>query len=175
VDDGQRGLGNARWKLDPELSPDFHRRDDQPPNGGIYWKLGAPPLSGQHAPRLLPNGNVLLFDNGSHRLDNTFPFSRVLEINPATKEIVWKYQEKRVSDFFSPRLSNAQRLPNGNTLINEGHFGRFFEVTPEGSTVWEYINPYFGGLQGVPTNAVQRAYRYSAAEIAIAQSAGIRR
>jgi len=83
--------------------------------GAIYWKLGAPPLSGQHAPHLLSNGNVLLFDNGPHRLDHSFPFSRVLEIDPATKAIAWKYQEVRVSDFFSPRISNAQRLPNGNT------------------------------------------------------------
>jgi hypothetical protein len=92
--------------------------------GEIYWKLGAPPLSGQHAPTILANGHILLFDNGPHRLDQTFPFSRVLEIDPATKEIVWKYQETPVSNFFSPRISNAQRLPNGNTLINEGWFGR---------------------------------------------------
>ena len=42
--------------------------------GEIYWKLGAPPLSGQHAPTILPNGHILLFDNGPHRLDETFPF-----------------------------------------------------------------------------------------------------
>ena len=42
--------------------------------GAIYWKLGAPPLSGQHAPHILSNGNVLLFDNGPHRLDHSFPF-----------------------------------------------------------------------------------------------------
>jgi hypothetical protein len=141
--------------------------------GEIYWKLGAPPLSGQHAPTILPNGHILLFDNGPHRLDQTFPFSRVLEIDPATKEIVWKYQETPVSNFFSPRISNAQRLPNGNTLINEGWFGRFFEVTPEGAVVWEYVNPYFGGSlrPQEQTNQVFRAYRYTAAEIARAQAA----
>jgi hypothetical protein len=139
--------------------------------GAIYWKLGAPPLAGQHAPHILSNGNVLLFDNGPHRLDHSFPFSRVLEVDPATKAIVWKYQEARVSDFFSPRISNAQRLPNGNTFINEGWFGRFFEVTREGAVVWEYVNPYFGPRQHLMINAVQRAYRYSAADIARAQSA----
>ena len=139
--------------------------------GAIYWKLGAPPLSGQHAPHLLSNGNMLLFDNGPHRLDHSFPFSRVLEIDPATKAIVWSYHEVRVSDFFSPRISNAQRLPIGNTFINEGWFGRFFEVTREGSVVWEYVNPYFGSRQQLVINAVQRAYRYSAAEIARAKSA----
>jgi hypothetical protein len=141
------------------------------PTGAIYWKLGAPPLAGQHAPHILSNGNVLLFDNGPHRLDHSFPFSRVLEIDPPTKAIVWKYQEARVSDFFSPRISNAQRLPNGNTFINEGWFGRFFEVTREGAVVWEYVNPYFGPRQHLMINAVQRAYRYSAADIARAQSA----
>jgi hypothetical protein len=88
--------------------------------GNIIWKLGAPPLSGQHAPMPLLNGNLLLFDNGPHRLDHTMPFSRIIEVDLATKQIVWKYQEKRESDFFSPRISNAQRLPNGNTLICEG-------------------------------------------------------
>ena len=111
--------------------------------GQIIWKLGAPPLCGQHAPAPLPNGNLLLFDNGPHRLDHPLPFSRVIEIEPATKEIVWKYQEERVSDFFSPRISNAQRLPNGNTLICEGIFGRAFEVTTDGELVWEFVNPYF--------------------------------
>jgi hypothetical protein len=134
--------------------------------GAIYWKLSAPPLAGQHAPYLL-----LLFDNGPHRLDQSFPYSRVLEIDPATKEIVWKFQEAHVADFFSSRLSNAQRLPNGNTLINEGWFGRLFEVTSDGDLVWAYVNPYFSARQKLVVNAVQRAYRYSAEEIAKARAA----
>jgi len=139
--------------------------------GAIYWKLGAPPLAGQHAPYMLANGNVLLFDNGPHRLDQSFPHSRVIEIDPTNKVIVWKFQEPRVADFFSPRLSNAPRLPNGNTLINEGWFGRFFEVARDGEIVWEYVNPYFGLRQNFVVNAVQRAYRYGADEIAKARKA----
>jgi hypothetical protein len=139
--------------------------------GEIYWKLGAPPLSGQHAPYILANGHLLLFDNGPHRLDESLPFSRVLEIDPATKNIVWKFQEPIPSNFFSPRISNAQRLPNGNTLINEGSFGRFFEVTADGDIVWEYVNPYFAGPPKTQTNQVFRVYRYTAEEIARAQAA----
>ena len=138
--------------------------------GAIYWKLGAPPLSGQHAPYILSNGHILLFDNGPHRLDESFPFSRILEIDPTTKNIVWKYQESIPSNFFSPRISNAQRLPNGSTLINEGYFGRFFEVTADGDVVWEYVNPYFGGPPNA-RNSVFRIYRYTAEEIARAQTA----
>src|SRR5262245_3659616 len=145
--------------------------------GAVYWKLGSPPLSGQHAPVLLENGNVLLFDNGPHRLDESLPYSRILEVEPATKKIVWKYQEATVTGFYSPRVANAQRLPNGNTLICEGVFGRMFEVTGDGTVVWEYVNPYFG--QRTPStqkpetmvNQVFRAYRYSAAEIERAQRA----
>ena len=140
--------------------------------GKINWKLGAPPLCGQHAPTPLPNGNLLIFDNGPHRLDHSMPFSRVIEVEPATKQIVWTYQEKREPDFFSPRISNAQRLPNGSTLICEGDFGRIFEVTAAGEVVWEFVNPYFGGAPNAQNNRVFRAYRYSPGEIAKAKAIG---
>ena len=136
--------------------------------GEITWKLGAPPLAGQHAPTPLANGNILIFDNGPHRLDHTFPYSRVIEVNPTTNEIVWKYQEASLHNFYSPRISNAQRLPNGNTLINEGFCGRFFEVTSAGEVVWEYVNPYFGPASEPAksqTNNVFRVYRYTEEEI----------
>jgi hypothetical protein len=142
------------------------------PTGEVVWKLGSPPLSGQHAPTPLPNGHLLLFDNGPHRFDESLPYSRVLEIDVASQELVWTYQEKRLSDFFSPRISNAQRLPNGNTLINEGWFGRFFEVTGPGEVVWEYVNPYFTGPPEALVNQVFRAYRYSPPEIARARATG---
>jgi uncharacterized protein (UPF0248 family) len=146
-------------------------------SGKIIWKLGSPTVAGQHAPTLLGNGDVLIFDNGVHRLDDSMPYSRVIEINPVTNEIVWKYQDKPAWNFFSPRMGNAQRLPNGNTLITEASFGRLFEVTKEGEIVWEYVSPYFGKplFGGPPTsesNQVFRALRYSAEEIARAQGAG---
>jgi hypothetical protein len=140
--------------------------------GEIIWKLGAPPLSGQHAPMPLPNGNLLLFDNGPHRLDHTMTFSRIIEVDLATKQIVWKYQERREYEFYSPRISNARRLPNGNTLVCEGDFGRLFEVTFEGELVWEYVNPYFGAGPNGLNNRVFRAYRYSEEEITKAKATG---
>jgi hypothetical protein len=142
--------------------------------GKVVWRLGSPLLSGQHAPAPLPNGNILVFDNGCHRPDDILPFSRVLEVNPSTDEIVWKYQEAIPSNFFSPLISNAERLPNGNTLINEGWFGRFFEVTQDGEVVWEYVNPYFVPANEparAQDNSVFRVYRYTEKEIAKAQTA----
>ena len=49
--------------------------------------------------------------------------------------------------FFSSFVSNAQRLPNGNTLIDEGMDGRFFQITPDGDIVWKYLPPYLGDKQ----------------------------
>ena len=138
-------------------------------SGNISWKLGAPPLSYQHAPTPIVGGNVLILDNGPHRLDKSLPYSRVIEVNPATNEIVWSYQECPVSNFFTPRQGNAQRLPNGNTLICEAVFGRVFEVTTDGEVVWEYVNPVFGERPDGPTNNLFRAYRYSEDEIARAR------
>jgi hypothetical protein len=87
-------------------------------------------------------------------------------------KIVWEYREKRESDFFSPRMSNAQRLPNGNTLICEADFGRLFEVTTGRELVWEYVDPYFAGPSNAQNNRVFRAYRYSAEEIVRARATG---
>ena len=87
---------------------------------------------------------------------------------------MWKYEEGIPSNFFSPRISNAQRLPNGNTLVNDGWFGRFFEVTSDGEVVWEYVNPYFGPASEpakAQNNNVFRIYRYTEKEIARARAA----
>jgi hypothetical protein len=99
----------------------------------------------------------------------------VLEIDPVTKGIVWSYFDRPVFNFFSPYESSAQRLPNGNTFICEGVFGRLFEVTPKGEVVWEYVNPYFGetGLLG-ENNWVFRAFRYSPEDIARASGGRVR-
>lgn len=141
--------------------------------GRVTWKLGPPTLAQQHDPRPLPNGNLTIFDNGTHRQDNPWPFSRVIEVDPRTSGIVWEYRDQLPFSFFSPYISGAQRLPNGNTLICEGCVGRMFEVTAAGEVVWEYVSPHFGmsprfGLN----NFVFRAFRYSPAEIDRARRGG---
>lgn len=138
--------------------------------GNVIWELGSPPLAQQHDPRPLPNGNILIFDNGMHRRDHPAAFSRVIEVEPRTKEIVWQYTDPSLFEFFSPYISGAQRLANGNTLICEGCHGRIFEVTSGGETVWEYINPHFFHGHGAPglNNWVFRAFRYTKSEITAA-------
>ena len=137
--------------------------------GALDWKLGPPHINQQHDPQPLASGDILIFDNGTHRPDHPVPHSRVIEVNPTNNEIVWKYQEQNLYYFFSPYISGAQRLPNGNTLICEGNFGRLFEVTSEGQLAWEYVNPHFivppDSPNSAPSNSVFRAFRYTSDQV----------
>lgn len=148
--------------------------------GDIVWKAGPDFIEGtpehalgqfvgQHHAHIIPaglpgEGNVLVFDNGGQSGfggSGRFPrytrdYSRVIEFNPITFEMVWEYrQETGKNKFFSHFISSAQRLPNGNTLIDEGAKGRVFEVTRAKETVWEYIAP----KNDADRNDVYRAFR----------------
>jgi len=129
-------------------------------SGEYKWKLGPEVLAQQHDPSILPNGNILIFDNGPFRKSVGRTFSRVIEVDPNTDEIVWEYRDTPYFNFFSPHISGARRLPNGNTLITEGAFGRMFQVTPDYEVVWEYINPHFHEVGGSLLNHVFRSNHY---------------
>ncbi|OGS12776.1 MAG: hypothetical protein A2285_01615 [Elusimicrobia bacterium RIFOXYA12_FULL_57_11] len=121
------------------------------PSGKLVWAWGPGVVEKQHAPEMLANGNILLFDNGHSP-------SRVVEINPLSKRIVWEYPRGHAGELRSGSLSNAVRLPNGNTLICYGNPGRLVEVTMDGEVVWDYVSP-FGKLS--MGSGIYRAYRYS--------------
>lgn len=106
----------------------------------VVWTWGPGQLERQHSPTMLKNGNILIFDNGSRR-----KFSRVIELDPSSKRIVWKYVGDPPRSFYSVERGNAQRLANGDTLICEAEKGHVFEVTPDGEKVWEFWNPELSG------------------------------
>jgi len=103
----------------------------------IVWKCidGDVPnrIEGQHAPRMLSNGHILVFDNGRYR-----GWSRALEIDPSNNRISWEHRQE---GFFTLSQGYVQRLENDNTLITESEQGRAFEVTSDGEVVWEYYHP----------------------------------
>lgn len=97
-------------------------------------------------------GNIITFDNGLFpRQRDHSGQSMVIEINPVTKKLVWKYETVGYSNqkFFSKTTGGQQRLPNGNTFIVESTTGRLFQVKTQktaqnidgGEIVWEYIIP----------------------------------
>lgn len=102
----------------------------------VTWSWGPGELSFPHMPTMLPDGHLLIYDNGvdSER-------SRVLELDPEAGDIVWRYEGDPPATFFSKRRGSNQRLPNGNTLIAESEKGRVLEVDRDGGVVWEFWNP----------------------------------
>ena len=166
----EKATGDIVWKIGPYF-------DQTPELRKLGWIIG------QHHAHMIPRGlpgegNILIYDNGGwagyYAPNPGSPtgirgalrdYSRVLEIDPVTLEIVWQMTPKEAgylmpldaNRFYSPFISGMQRLPNGNTMITEGSHGRIFEVTPEHELVWEYVCPYWG--KALPMNMVYRSYR----------------
>jgi hypothetical protein len=103
----------------------------------VLWAWGGHELSGPHDAQVLENGNILVFDNGMERR-----WSRVIELDPLRRTVVWQYQTADPHDFFTMSKGANQRLPNGNTLITNSDHGHAFEVTRAGEVVWEFRCPY---------------------------------
>lgn len=150
-----RIMGDGNWLLSLRMTSTVLKLDRT--TGQVVWQWGSDTLSHQHDARELKNGNVLIFDNGVHR--RRMPgFARVVEVDPRTNEIVWQYTDKTILAFQSFMAGAAQRLENGNTFITEAASGRLFQVTHEGETVWEWVNPHLADSIFGPTPVVFRAY-----------------
>lgn len=147
--------GKVVWRLGPNLPLINPKTAQQLPRPVDQFV-------GQHDAHIIPAGlpgagNLLVFDNqGSAGYPSVtlglISGSRVLEIDPVKNEIVWQYSAADSKQpgwaFYSSFISSARRLPNGNTLIDEGMNGRFFQVTAKGENVWEYVSPYLGKAPG---------------------------
>jgi hypothetical protein len=98
-------------------------------------------FSFQHAPQLLPNGNMMLFDNGNRRdhivQTNETGVSKAIELQftgdpPTFAEIVWEWTLPE----YNSALGDADRLPGGNTLVTAGISGALYEVAPDTTVLW---------------------------------------
>ncbi len=130
--------------------------------------------------------DIMCFNNGVGRnystvdeitppVDSKGNYSLVTNAAYGPASLTWTYQATPPTALYGADISSAQRLPNGNTLINNGPLGTFIEVTATGTLVWEYINPvvltgiltWSGTIPDDPThpgeklNSVFRTYRYA--------------
>ena len=112
----------------------------------VNWQLGGArnqfrfvndPLggfSGQHSVRVLPNGHLLMLDNGTNHTPQT---SRVVEyaVNSAAKTatLVWQYNPQ--PPLFNSFTGSAQRIANGNTGVGWTQSGYVDEVSPSADLV----------------------------------------
>jgi hypothetical protein len=128
----------------------------------IEWRMGgdkstiavdsASAFQGQHTASLLPNGHLLVFDNGRDRMGNA-KNSRAEELvftSNGSAHSVWSFSPSATQ--YDPYVGSARRLENGNTLvffgIRDGFAGAVgpmaaYEVRPDGTVQWQLT--YSGG------------------------------
>jgi hypothetical protein len=101
------------------------------------------PFFGQHDPDFTENGYITVFDNYSDWKNKSFrekeKGSRIIRINPVTKETKIIYGWHKNQYFYTEFGGKHQQLPNQNMIITETDAGRIFEINPKGKVVWEWI------------------------------------
>jgi hypothetical protein len=130
-------------------------------------------------------GDITVFNNGIGRnystidqftppIDTAGNYAYTTGTAYLPKSLTWTYKANPPTALYGEDISGAQRLQNGNTLIDDGPHGNFLEVTGAGEVVWHYICPISntGALTqgdtlpndtvhaGEKMNAVFRIYRY---------------
>jgi len=134
-------LSNGNTLISPR---NFNFVVEVDPKGEVVRTCGEGIFSSQHDPEFLPNGNIiaaLQWRDKPHR---------AVEFDPKTGKIVWEYL---IPDRKNWPVRDANRLPNGNTLITGAK--EIVEVTPQGGIVWRLR------LQGVsftPQDAPGRGF-----------------
>jgi hypothetical protein len=131
--------------------------------GAILWKLGGTdgefvfvgdPLAGfscQHGARELPNGDIILFDDGDgHWPQQSRAVEYRLDMTARTATLVWSAEDSPA--LYSYVLGYAQRLTNGNTLVAYGTTLHVQEVDARGQVLWDLLDP-------TPAFGIYRAYR----------------
>ena len=101
-----------------------------------------------HFPNLLKGdnqGKLLVFSNGNGIGQSTvfeleLPLNYDLQANTNNElKVSWSFTDP---DLFSPKVSGAVPLPNGNILVTEGDFG-YWEITRDKEVVWKFNAPGF--------------------------------
>jgi hypothetical protein len=119
-----------------------------PGTGTIRWRLGGnnnefafvgDPLGGfsaQHSPKVLPDGNLLIYDNGTRHVPaESRAVEYALDTIARTATMIWEY--RHVPAIYTPFVGSVQRLENERTLIGWGTVGRATEAASDGGTTWE--------------------------------------
>jgi len=105
------------------------------------------PMQGGHDPDFQPDGTITVLDNrpgGPALAENGYlgqkGGSRIISINPRRLDYATRFVSNDKSKFYTAYRGKHQVLSNGNILITESDGGRVFEVTPDGTIVWSFVN-----------------------------------
>ncbi|HUQ19010.1 MAG TPA: aryl-sulfate sulfotransferase [Gemmatimonadaceae bacterium] len=116
--------------------------------GKVLWRIGGAkgdytfvgdPDNGfkkQHSPKILSNGNLLVYDNGTGKDDQeTRAVEYKLDHAAKTATMVWEY--RHTPAIYTPFVGCVDRLTTGDTWVAFALAGRIVEVSPDGAVVWE--------------------------------------
>jgi len=101
-------------------------------------------------------GHIMVFNNGYNRpgpkystIDEFAPpiddqGNYYLEPDSAywPENLSWSFVANPPTSMYSDVFGGAIRLMDGNTLICDGIPGKFLEVTPDNTVIWQFTNPY---------------------------------
>lgn len=114
--------------------------------GKVVWEYPVPLFdkkpAGGHGPESWGNSvfSAIRLDNGN-TLIGTGNGHSVIEVTPE-KSIVWHVKQQDLPGIQLAWVCRVERLPNGNTLINNCHAGpenpQLVEVTPDKKVVWQW-------------------------------------
>ena len=139
---------------------------------GVTQEEGSEAFTG-HAFHRLDNGNVLIYDNGKRDVRSSRVHEYQIDEQNKIAEHVWTYVPE--SMVYGTGRGNAQRLPNGNTMIGWGTVVGTLrpvatEVTSDGEKVWElfFDNPNVGSYRAFrfPYPPSSQAIEHSEYELA---------
>lgn len=161
--------GDLIWRFGNPQSHNCGSPEDQV----LFWQHDA-----HFIPNSLPHqGDILVYNNGMRRTKEgtydpqqicmgliTGAFSEVLELTLPRDEnglllmgelptVEWDFNKDARFDLYSPFMSNAQRLPNGNTITMQAYDKRIVEVTADGEVVLDF---YVDG-----PGRMYRVYKYA--------------
>lgn len=131
--------GKLNWIIgDPEMWPEEYQKYFFKPvgDGEFDWQYE------QHANVILPNGDVMCFDNGHFRSKN--PAKRILnkdnfsrgvryKINTddMTIQQVWQYGKERGEEFYSQYICNVEFYKEGHYMVHSGGIQYYGEHASE--------------------------------------------
>jgi len=111
----------------------------------------------QHDAKLLPNGNLLFYDNAFQKKSgwNSRAVEYEFDQENLKAHMVWEYKNEPPISAYA--MGSAQRLDNGNTLINwglmfTGHRRAMTEINPNKEKLFELTMP--------PLNFSYRAHKH---------------
>jgi len=140
-------LANGNTLISPK---NFNCLVEVDPHGKVVDIIGKDCLKFQHDPEVLPNGNILVANLGKPQ--------EVLEIERASGNIIWRFEMPNRTSW---PIRDANRLPNGNTLITGSTV--ILEVTPDHEVVWRVrMNDSFTDLNEARAKGFYKAQRIAA-------------